>query len=80
MELCGWGRWLANIYTYGNSFPAGVMPDLETAGHILYWGYNPPVSWIAHAATTTEALKRGTNLIVVKPRNAGLGHRADALL
>ena len=53
MELCGWGRWLANIYTYGNSFPAGVMLDLETAGYILYWGYNPPVSWIAHATTTT---------------------------
>lgn len=80
MELCGWGRWLANLYSFGTALPAGVMPDLENAGCILYWGYNPSVSRIAHATATVAALKRGAKLIVVDPRNAGLAHRADAWL
>lgn len=80
MELCGWGRWLANFYSYGTGFPAGVMPDLEHAGCILFWGYNPSVSRIAHATATTAAVKRGAKLIVVDPRNAGLAHRADVWL
>ncbi len=80
MELCGWGRWLANLYSYGAALPAGVMPDLENAGCILYWGYNPSVSRIAHAAATVAATKRGAKLIVVDPRNAGLAHRADVWL
>lgn len=40
-ELCGWGRYMANIYSYGNALPAAVMPDLDNAGCILFWGYNP---------------------------------------
>ena len=31
MELCGWGRWLANLYSYGTALPAGVMPNMENA-------------------------------------------------
>jgi len=34
MELCGWGRYLASIYTYGTSVPGAYMPDLEHAGCI----------------------------------------------
>lgn len=67
MELCGWGRWLANSYSFGASLPAGVMPGLENAGCILFWGYNPTVSRIAHATATVEAVKRGAKLIVVDP-------------
>jgi len=80
MELCGWGRWLANIYSYGTALPAGVMPDLENAGCILFWGYNPSVSRIAHATATVAAINRGAKLIVVDPRRAGLARRADAWL
>lgn len=80
MELCGWGRWLANTYSFGTSLPAGVMPDLERAGCILYWGYNPTVSRIAHATATVAAVKRGAKLIAVDPRNAGMARRADTWL
>lgn len=80
MELCGWGRWLANVYSYGTSLPAGVMPDLDNANCILFWGYNPSASRIAHATATVAATKRGAKLIVVDPRNAGLARRADEWL
>ncbi len=79
-ELCGWGRWHANHYTYGSALPAGVMPDLSNAGCVLFWGYNPSISRIAHATATLSARKRGAQLIVVDPRNAGLAHRADEWL
>ncbi|HMN27153.1 MAG TPA: molybdopterin-dependent oxidoreductase [Caldilineaceae bacterium] len=59
MELCGWGRYLATQYTYGASVPGAYMPDLENAGCILFWGYNPTVARLAHAVATTEALNRG---------------------
>jgi anaerobic selenocysteine-containing dehydrogenase len=77
MELCGWGRYLASIYTYGTSVPGAYLPDLEHAGCILYWGYNPAVARLVHATGTVAALKRGARLIVVDPRRAGLAHRAD---
>ncbi len=80
MELCGWGRYLANLYSFGSALPAGVMPDLENANCILFWGYNPTVSRIAHATATSAAKKRGARLIVVDPRNAGLARQADAWL
>jgi anaerobic selenocysteine-containing dehydrogenase len=76
MELCGWGRYLASIYTYGASVPGAYLPDLERAGCVLYWGYNPAVARITHAASTVAALNRGARLIVVDPRRAGLAHRA----
>lgn len=79
-ELCGWGRYMANIYSYGCALPAAVMPDLDNAGCILFWGYNPSASRIAHATATVSAMKRGAKLVVVDPRNVGLAHRADEWL
>lgn len=55
MELCGWGRHLASLYTYGASVPGRYMPDLERAGCILWWGYNPMVSRLAHATGTRSS-------------------------
>lgn len=80
MELCGWGRYFASAYTYGAPVPGVYMPDLERAGCILYWGYNPSVARIAHATATNQALARGARLIVVDPRRAGLANRADRWL
>ena len=80
MELCGWGRYLASLYTYGASVPGEYMPDLDRAGCILFWGYNPWVSRLAHATATRAALRRGAKLIVVDPRRAGLAAKADPWL
>jgi anaerobic selenocysteine-containing dehydrogenase len=80
MELCGWGRYLASLYTYGASVPGQYMPDLDGAGCILFWGYNPSVSRLAHATATREAIRRGAKLIVVDPRRAGLASKADSWL
>jgi anaerobic selenocysteine-containing dehydrogenase len=80
MELCGWGRYLAPTYTYGAAVPGAYMPDLERAGCVLYWGYNPNVARIAHATATVDALKRGARLIVVDPRRAGPAAKADLWL
>ncbi|WP_103343092.1 molybdopterin-containing oxidoreductase family protein [Amycolatopsis sp. CA-126428] len=76
MELCGWGRHLATTYTWGEPVPGTYLPDLERAGCILYWGYNPSVSRLAHATATTAALRRGAKLVVVDPRRAGLASKA----
>jgi anaerobic selenocysteine-containing dehydrogenase len=35
IELCGWGRYLARLYTFGASVPGVYVPDLENAGCIL---------------------------------------------
>jgi anaerobic selenocysteine-containing dehydrogenase len=80
MELCGWGRYLATAYTYGASVPGSYMPDLERAGCILFWGYNPNLARLAHAVATTAALKRGARLIVVDPRRTGPANKADLWL
>ena len=80
MELCGWGRYLASLYTYGAPVPGAYMPDLERAECILFWGYNPSVSRLAHATATRAALHRGAKLIVVDPRRAGLATKADRWL
>jgi anaerobic selenocysteine-containing dehydrogenase len=76
MELCGWGRYLAPIYTYGAAVPGAYLPDLDHAGCILYWGYNPSVARLAHATSTVAALARGARLVVVDPRRAGLAAKA----
>jgi anaerobic selenocysteine-containing dehydrogenase len=76
MELCGWGRYLASIYTYGASVPGAYMPDLDRAGCILFWGYNPSVARLCHATATTAALRRGARLVVVDPRRSGLATKA----
>lgn len=80
MELCGWGRFQATQYTYGASVPGNYLPDLESAGCILFWGYNPNVARLSHAVATTAALKRGARLIVVDPRRAGPANKADVWL
>ncbi|MFI7673010.1 molybdopterin-dependent oxidoreductase [Actinophytocola sp. NPDC049390] len=77
MELCGWGRYLASLYTYGAPVPGAYMPDLERTGCVLFWGYNPSISRLAHATATVAALRRGARLVVVDPRRAGLAGRAD---
>jgi anaerobic selenocysteine-containing dehydrogenase len=77
MELCGWGRYLAPLYTFGASVPGVYVPDLDNAGCILFWGYNPSVARLAHATSTVAAVARGAKLIVVDPRKAGLAARAD---
>lgn len=77
MELCGWGRYLAPLYTFGASVPGEFVPDLENAGCILFWGYNPSVARLAHATSTAAAVARGAKLIVVDPRKAGLAAKAD---
>lgn len=77
MELCGWGRYLAPLYTFGAPVPGVFMPDLDHAGCILYWGYNPSVSRLVHATDTVAAVGRGARLVVVDPRRAGLAGRAD---
>lgn len=76
-ELCGWGRYFAPLYTFGASVPGHYLPDLENAGCILFWGYNPSVARLAHATSTVAAVARGAKLIVVDPRKAGLAARAD---
>ena len=80
MELCGWGRYGATVYTYGASVPGAYMPDLEHAGCVLFWGYNPNLARLAHAVATTAALRRGARLIVVDPRRAGPANKADVWL
>jgi anaerobic selenocysteine-containing dehydrogenase len=80
MELCGWGRYLATLYTFGASVPGSYMPDLEHAGCILFWGYNPNLARLTHAVATTAALKRGARLIVVDPRRTGPANKADLWL
>ena len=77
MELCGWGRHLAPLYTFGAPVPGAFMPDLERAGCILYWGYNPSVARLVHATATVEARRRGAKLVAVDPRRAGLASSAD---
>ena len=76
MELCGWGRYLAPLYTFGAPVPGMYLPDLENAGCILYWGYHPSVARLAHATSTVAALRRGAKLIVVDPRKVGLAAKA----
>jgi anaerobic selenocysteine-containing dehydrogenase len=77
MELCGWGRYLASLYTWGAPVPGVFMPDLDRAGCVLFWGYNPSVARLSHATSTLAALRRGARLVVVDPRRAGLASRAD---
>lgn len=43
MELCEWGRRRIDTYSFSNSLPASVTPDIESVGCILNWGYNTAV-------------------------------------
>src|SRR5512138_1105100 len=80
MELCGWGHTLATQYTFGAAIHGGYMPDLEQAGCMLFWGYNPNLARLSHATLATEALKRGARMIVVDPRRTGPAKKADVWL
>jgi anaerobic selenocysteine-containing dehydrogenase len=80
MELCGWGRYLATAYTFGAAVPGSYMPDIESAGCILFWGYNPNHARLVHATATVAAQKRGARLIVVDPRQTEPARRADVWL
>jgi anaerobic selenocysteine-containing dehydrogenase len=82
VELCGWGRGAATRFTWGTGIglPGTPFPDLENAGCILFWGYNPSVARISHATAAVAAMKRGARLIVVDPRRAGLANKADVWL
>lgn len=80
MELCGWGRHQATQYTYGAAVPGAYMPDIQNAGCILFWGYNPNLARLSHATATTDALKRGAKLLVVDPRRTGIARKANVWL
>jgi anaerobic selenocysteine-containing dehydrogenase len=80
MELCGWGRTLAPLYTFGAAVPGAYMPDLDAAGCIVLWGYNPSTSRLVHATGVAAALRRGARRVVVDPRRAGLATQAHAWL
>jgi anaerobic selenocysteine-containing dehydrogenase len=82
MELCGWGRTFATRYTFGvgHGVAGTTMPDLDNAGCILFWGYNPSLARLSHATSTVAALRRGARLIVVDPRRVGLAAKADLWL
>jgi anaerobic selenocysteine-containing dehydrogenase len=77
LELCAWGRTIAPMFTFGAAVPGEYLPDLEHAGCILYWGYNPSVARLTHATGTVAALARGARLVVVDPRRVGLAAKAD---
>ncbi len=81
VELCGWARSLATRYTYGvaslGSAAGGGMPDIDNAGCLVLWGYNPSMTRLTHATAAVEALKRGMRLIVIDPRHVGLAAKAD---
>jgi anaerobic selenocysteine-containing dehydrogenase len=83
-DLCGWGRAGAARYTFGvppvGTSGGGAMPDIANSGCLILWGYNPSFTRLTHATATVEALKRGTKLIVVDPRHAGLANKADVWL
>ena len=80
MELCGWGRYMASSTCTVRPFPARTCRTSDRAGCILFWGYNPSASRIAHAAATAAALQRGARLIVVDPRDAGMAKKSDLWL
>jgi anaerobic selenocysteine-containing dehydrogenase len=50
---------MASIYTYGEPVPGAYMPDLDNAGCILFWGYNPSVARLAHATSATTRSASG---------------------
>lgn len=80
MELCGWGRYFATGFTFGAPVPGRYLPDLENAGCILFWGYNPNHARLSHATATIAAQRRGARLVVVDPRRTEPARRADAWL
>src|SRR5262249_50063160 len=74
LEVCGWGRAFATRFAFGVGSVAtgsggGAMADIDNAGCLILWGYNPSYTRITHATKTIASLKRGMKLIVIDPRN-----------
>jgi anaerobic selenocysteine-containing dehydrogenase len=85
MDMCGWSRGFATRYAYGHAAvgtgsAGGAMADIENAGCMILWGYNPSSNRLTHATATVAAQKRGMKLIVIDPRRAGLANKADVWL
>ena len=85
LEVCGWGRGFATRFAFGVGSVAtgsggGAMADIDNAGCLILWGYNPSYTRITHATKTVASLKRGMKLIVIDPRNVGLANKADVWL
>lgn len=85
IEVCGWGRGGATKLAWGVGSVAtggggGAMADIENAGCVILWGYNPSSTRLTHATATVAAQKRGAKLIVVDPRKVGLANKADVWL
>lgn len=76
-ENCNWHKDITPTLTWG----AGIgMPDYDRTGCALIWGFNPGVTWPAHARKIQEARRRGARLVVVDPRGTGLALQADLWL
>ena len=73
-EICNWHKDHAHAFTFGTGIPT---PDYAGADLIILWGHNPANVWLAQATTIGAALQRGTKLMVIDPRKAGLGTRAE---
>jgi anaerobic selenocysteine-containing dehydrogenase len=84
LDICGWGRGFATRYTYGvgsvGTSVGGGMPDIDSTGCLILWGYNPSYTRLSHVTAIVEALKRGMRLIVIDPRHVGLASKADLWL
>jgi anaerobic selenocysteine-containing dehydrogenase len=85
LDMCGWSRAFATRYAYGHAAVAtgsagGAMADIDNAGCMILWGYNPSSNRLTHATATVAAQKRGMKLIVIDPRRAGLANKADIWL
>ncbi len=76
-HVCNWHRDFTNALTFGADIG---MPDYANTGCIVYWGFNPAVSWPAQARLAGAAVKRGAKLVAIDPRHAGLAAKADQWL
>jgi len=82
LDMCGWSRGFATRFAFGHGAVAtgsagGAMADIDNAGCLILWGYNPSANRLTHATATVAAQKRGMKLIVIDPRRAGLANKAD---
>lgn len=76
-HVCTWNRVYGSKFTFGAPVP---RIDLDRSNCILLWGVNPQVTEPAQAMRIAKARKRGTNLIVIDPREHELARKADCWL
>ena len=80
MELCGWGRYGATLYTYGAAVPGALHARPRTRGLHPFLGLQseprPPRPRGRHHGSA----RRGARLIVVDPRRVGPANKADMWL